>query len=308
MQIIKDATQVKNQEAYVCALGNFDGLHYGHMQLLKVAANVAKAQKLKFAIMTFEPHPVVFFSRSQNIRILSLADKIQKFRNLKADLAIIQNFNQDFANLSAEYFLTEILLKNLNVRHIVIGHDFIFGKNRKGDADFLNHMTEKHPFGFTQIPSQSCQKNGLIFSSTEIRKAITTGNVRLASELMGDNFSISGKVIHGNQIGKELGYQTANLALADYVRPKHGVYAVIVKLAGVQYKAIANFGLRPTLTSNSEAVLEIHIFNFNQEIYDAEISVEFIDFIRDEKKFASKIELTSQIAHDCEQVKKILEF
>ncbi|MBT4989443.1 MAG: bifunctional riboflavin kinase/FAD synthetase [Rickettsiales bacterium] len=306
MQVIRDVTNIKNTEPVVCALGNFDGLHFGHKHLLNKAAGIAKTKHLKFAVMTFEPHPAIFFKRANKIRILSLGSKLSKLESLAVDMSIVQDFNNDFANLSADDFVTKILLNNLNVKHIVIGHDFIFGKNRKGNAEFLKAMAEKYGFGFTQIQPQYSTKQSLIYSSTEIRRAIRAGDVKLVKELMGHEFTIYGNVRKGNQIGGELGYHTANLDLADYIRPKYGVYAVKLCVNNKYYDAVANIGVRPTITNSGEEVLEIHIFDFNAEIYGKNVIVEFVDFIRDEKKFASSAELISQIANDCDRAKSIL--
>ena len=306
MRVIRDVVNIKNTEPIVCALGNFDGLHYGHKCLLEKARDVAIKQGLKFAIMTFDPHPAIFFKRAKNIRILPIRDKLDRFKELSADIVFIQEFDQKFANLPAEEFLLTVLLKDLNVQHIVIGHDFIFGKNRSGDAEFLRLMSEKHGFGFSQIGPQYSPVHNLIYSSSQIRRAVREGDVKLAKELMGQEFAISGEVIKGNKIGGELGYHTANLDLQDFVQPKFGVYAVKILINGKYHKAVANIGVRPTMTDAKTEMLEIHIFDFKSEIYGELVTVKFIDFVRHEKKFATSEELTNQIANDCSRAQEIL--
>jgi riboflavin kinase/FMN adenylyltransferase len=306
MQIARNIFEIHNSDPYVCALGNFDGLHYGHRHLLETARKIASQNNCKFAVMTFEPHPAIFFKRSENIRILPLELKLEELKELDSDMVIIQDFDNEFAQISAKTFVEKILLKHLNIKHIVIGHDFIFGRNRTGNAEFLNKMAKEHNFGFTQISSQQCKQNNLVYSSSEIRKAIKAGNMRLATSLMGREYTIFGQIKRGNNIGKELGYQTANIDLADHVRPKYGVYAVKVIIKETEYHAVANFGLRPTVIDSSEEVLEIHIFDFNETIYGELMKVSFIDFIRQERKFASKSDLVQQIANDCDKAKMIL--
>ena len=306
MQIVQNIFDIHNTDPYVCALGNFDGLHHGHRYLLNTAKEIAQENNYKFAVMTFEPHPAIFFKRAENIRILPLELKLEELKKLDSDMVVIQDFYDEFAKISAKTFVQKILLEHLNIKHIVIGHDFIFGRNRSGNPEFLRQMAKEHNFGFTQISSQQCAENNLIYSSSAIRKAIKAGDMKLVSDLMGHEYIVFGEIKRGNNIGKELGYQTANIDLSDHVRPKYGVYAVKIELQGEIYNAVANFGLRPTITNSPEEVLEIHIFDFNKTIYGEKIKVSFIDFIRPERKFGSKNDLVKQIANDCDKAKMIL--
>ena len=306
MKIFRDATKLENKENTLCVLGNFDGIHFGHKQLILTAKEIAKQQNLKLAIMTFEPHPKVFFNLQYNIRITPIKNKLIHFKELGVDIIILQRFNKKFAELEAEYFLTEILLNKLNASHIVIGHDFIFGRKRQGNSAFLKLAAEKYGFGLTQILPAKSEKHNLIFSSSSIRKFIRNGNVKYAKELMGRNYAISGRVIKGKKIGGMLGYNTANILLKDFIRPKFGVYAIRADIEGKIYEGVANIGVRPTISNEDQELLEIHFFEFDQNIYGKYVRVELIDFIRAEKKFASLEELSKKIAEDCKNAKAIL--
>jgi riboflavin kinase/FMN adenylyltransferase len=305
MIILRDYINVPPKlQNSVIVLGNFDGMHLGHQALLSKAKSIAAQSKLPLAIMTFEPHPVTVLAHKKDLRICSFKDKMRLLGENEVDVAFVMRFNQAFAEISAKYFLEEILIKNLKVKHIVTGHDFIFGKNRQGDSNYLHIMSKKLGFGFTQITPQKYNQE-VIFSSSAIRKFLNAGNVKFANKLLGHKYSISGKVLNGERRGNKLGFPTANLSLQSLLRPKFGVYAVRIEIGTKTYDGVANIGIRPSFATNGETI-EIHIFNFSNDIYGKEIRVEFIDFIRDEQKFTNIEDLKTQIKQDIITTKAIL--
>jgi len=306
MQIIRNYKNIPDQaKNSVLALGNFDGVHLGHLEILKEVLKIAKAENKKTAIMTFSPHPLEFFSKNKKVQLFSFQDKIQFFQDLGIDYLFIVKFNQEFANVTAANFVSDILVKHLKVSSIVMGYDFIFGKNRQGNAEFLKNKSSKHGFGFSQITSYKSSNYNLVYSSTEIRKALEQGDIQKVNNLLGKNYFISNRVIGGDNRGAGLGFRTANLKIDNLHLPKFGVYAVKLCYQNKYYEAVANLGVKPTFAQNKPN-LEVHIFNFSEDLYGQKVKVAFIDFIRAEKKFASKEELIAQIKLDCNKAKELL--
>jgi riboflavin kinase/FMN adenylyltransferase len=298
MQLIRNflsSNLVINKQ--VITIGNFDGVHLGHQQLINTTVNIAKQESLIPTIMSFEPHPNLYFNRQlNNFRIISFSDKFQKIKDLGIKKFYIAKFDNGFSNLAPEDFINHILNK-LNIKHIVIGYDFIFGKNREGNINVLKNLAEKYNFKITQI---SCLKESdTVLSSSNIRKFIKEGNVEAASKMLGYQYFISGKVISGNKTAVKLGYPTANLKLHDLQRLKYGVYLIkiFIENENKYYLGMANIGIRPTLDGLNE-LLEVHLFDFNKNIYGTKLKVEFIEFIREELKFPNFEALKKQIALD----------
>jgi len=288
----------------VIALGNFDGIHLGHQEIIKTIKETAKKSGKKAALMTFEPHPQTFFN-DKEIKLFGIKDKLNFLKEQGLDYVFLVKFNRDFADLTAPEFVDNILVKSLNVSHIVIGYDFIFGKNRGGNAEFLKEQATKQGFGFDQIIPHKTAEYDLVYSSSAIRKALSTGEIKKAAKLLGKNYFIRNRVRKGDGRGKDLGFCTINLNLENLYLPKFGVYAVRVKINDQYFNAVANLGVRPTF-EKEEPNLEVHIFNFNDDLYGQKVKVEFIDFIRAEQKFASQGELIKQIESDCNKAKEIL--
>lgn len=312
MQIVRSYKNIPEYATNtVLALGNFDGIHLGHTELLKQTIKVAKEKKLKSALISFEPHPLQTLHDTKNIRIFSLQDKIKFVKNSGIDILFLFRFTGSFAAMTAEEFLTQILVNNLRANHIVIGYDFIFGKNRSGNGEYLKKNSIIHNYGFTKILPHKCETDNVIYSSTEIRKYLKEGKLQKVRKFLGKNYSITGRVIRGKNLGSKIGYATANIALNDLFRPKFGVYAVKIHIINQfienksGYDGVANIGIRPTFTGNEE-FLEVHIFNFSKNIYGAKLLIEFISFIREEKKFNNVEELKIQINKDCKESIKLL--
>lgn len=302
MKIIRNFHQVNSEiENSVLTMGNFDGVHLGHQKMLEQVRNIAAKNRTKSALLTFEPHPAKILNTSKpwEMRIFTLSQKLHFLKdNNLVDIVFIINFTKDIANLPAEDFAKQILINCLKIRHLAIGYDFAFGKNKSGDANFLEKLSQIYGFGFSKISAQKNSEEN-IYSSTNIRKSILSGDVKSAGQMLGRAYEVSGIVINGQKKGREIGFPTANIVPKyGIIKPKYGVYKAMVKLSGERYPAIVNFGIKPTLV-NDQPLFEAHIFNFNQDIYGKKITIELLDFIRDEQKFASLEALKEQIKKDC---------
>ncbi len=301
MQIIKNFQNInQNLQNSVLTIGNFDGIHLGHQEILNNAKRIAASENLKSALLTFEPHPLKIIKPDHvfDQRLFSLSQKLSFLKNNNlVDAVFLANFNHDLANLSAEDFVKKILVDQLKIKHLIIGYDFIFGKNRKGDAHLLQQLAGVYNFSFHQIAAKSNSETD-VYSSTKIRNLILAGNIKAANQMLGRNYEICGTVIKGKELARTLGFPTANfLPRKDLIKPKFGVYKTKVLIDKKEYPAILNFGIKPTF-NGTEPLFEVHIFDFNQEIYGKKITLELLDFIREEKKFNGIEELKEQIKKD----------
>jgi riboflavin kinase/FMN adenylyltransferase len=283
----------------VLAIGNFDGVHLGHQELLKKAYIFSRKINKKFGIFTFDPLPKDFFNRTDN-KILNINDKIDVVKKFRADFFIKQNFNRNFSKISHDNFAKIILLKKLAVHSIFVGKDFKFGFKRKGNIFFLKKLSENNNFKIFIINFKKF--NNYKISSSKIRSLIQAGKVKLAHKIMGRPWSISGKVIQGKKYGRRIGFPTANIKIFNQIKPLFGVYSVKIVFNKKTYKGIANFGVRPTFGSSSP-VLEVNIFGKNHNFYNKNIKVLFIDFIRKETKFKNSSMLVRQIKKDIKVAK-----
>jgi riboflavin kinase/FMN adenylyltransferase len=283
----------------VLAIGNFDGVHLGHQELLKKAYIFSRKINKKFGIFTFDPLPKDFFNRTDN-KILNINDKIDAVKKFRADFFIKQNFNLNFSKISHDNFAKIILLKKLAVHSIFVGKDFKFGFKRKGNVFFLKKLSENNNFKIFIINFKKF--NNYKISSSKIRSLIQAGKVNLAHKIMGRPWSISGKVIQGKKYGRRIGFPTANIKISNQIKPLFGVYSVKIAFNKKTYKGIANFGVRPTFGSSSP-ILEVNVFGKNHNFYNKNIKVLFIDFIRKEKKFKNSSVLVRQIKKDIKVAK-----
>ena len=270
------------------AIGNFDGLHLGHQALLNKLSEVAKAKNSTPAVMTFEPHPREFFTPlNAPARLSNLREKLELFQQASIERVFVCAFNKRFAAITATDFLS-ILRENLNTNTILVGEDFKFGAKRAGTiADFKSN-------GFDLISMPRVDFNSERVSSTRVRDALFSGNLALAAALLGRNYSVSGKVVHGAKRGRELGFPTANIHMRHERPALTGVYAV--KLDGLN--SVANLGVRPTIAGVPKLLLEVHVLDFNADLYGKHVHVEFLHKIRDEMKFESLDALKTQITAD----------
>ena len=288
MQVFRHIPATDNG-ALALAIGNFDGMHLGHQTLLKRLIEVARAKNLTPAVMTFEPHPREFFTPlNAPSRLCNLREKLEYFIEAGVQKTFVCAFNQSFSAISAQAFMHEMLRKKMQVSTILVGEDFRFGAKRTGTvADFKSN-------GFDLIDFAPVNFANERISSTRVRDALSYGNLQLASELLGRAYSISGKVVHGAKRGRELGFPTANIHIKHERPALTGVYAV--KLDGLN--AVANLGERPTISGVPKLSLEVHILDFNQDLYGKHVHVQFLHKIRDEMKFIGLDSLKAQIEQD----------
>ncbi len=277
------------QQPCAVAIGNFDGMHLGHQALLSKLTQTAKALNLTSAVMTFEPHPREFFSpENAPARLCSMREKLEHFAKAGVDLVYVCRFNRRFAKVTADEFMQTILRKALHAEAILVGEDFRFGAMRAGSiVDFVDAK-----FNLISLPQVSLADARV--SSTRVRSALAAGNLHEASLLLGRAYSISGKVVHGAKRGRQLGFPTANVHMRHERPALTGVYAV--KLDGLN--AVANLGVRPTIAGVPKLALEVHVIDFNEDLYGKHVHVEFLHKIRDEMKFESLDALKAQIAAD----------
>ncbi len=282
------------QAACAIAIGNFDGMHLGHQALLKKLTETAKALNLTSAVMTFEPHPREFFTpESAPARLCSIREKLEYFESAGIDRVYVCRFNQRFAKVTAAEFMQNILREALNAQAVLVGEDFRFGAKRTGSvADFVAAK-----FNLISLPQVDLDTNSAIasrVSSTRVRQSLAAGNLQEAALLLGRPYSISGKVVHGAKRGRQLGFPTANVHMRHERPALTGVYAV--KLDG--RNSVANLGVRPTIAGVPKLMLEVHVLDFDADLYGQHVRVEFLHKIRDEMKFESLDALKAQIAAD----------
>jgi riboflavin kinase/FMN adenylyltransferase len=302
--VVRDNAPDSSLRGAVVAIGNFDGVHRGHKAVIAVAHNRAKVLGKKAVAMTFEPHPRDFFNPKE--RVFRLTDESAKLRLLAAtglDGAIVLTFDAALARLTAEEFVARILVERFAVSGAVIGFNFHFGLKRAGSPDFL--MAEGKKFGFTVDVVPPFEDNGRPVSSGPIRAALAAGRVDEAAEFLGYLWFVSGKVIHGDKRGRELGFPTANVTLDAACGLRHGIYAVRVGLGGRHYDGVASFGRRPMFDSGV-VLLEVFLFDFAGDLYGRDIDVAFIAWLRDEEKFASVDDLIRQMQDDARRAREAL--
>jgi len=305
---VDPATPPPGLAGAVVAIGNFDGVHRGHTAVIKRAKALATRLGAPCAVLTFEPHPSDFFRGPNTIfRLTPLEAKARAFKRLGLDGMIVVRFDAALARLPAEEFVVEILLRRLGVRAVVAGYDFHFGASRTGTPAFLKEAGARHGFEVEiveRIPADTTDHREAA-SSTATRAALEAGDVEYAAQLLGHPFSILGKVIEGQKLGRTIGFPTANLAPDPSCRLRHGIYAVRVDVGGKLYDGVANYGRRPTF-DNGPALLEAYLFDFSGDLYGETIEVFFIGWIRGETKFASVDALTAQIKLDALRANEIL--
>lgn len=306
MRLIRGLSHLEPfKDGCVLTIGNFDGLHLGHRAVIKKLAERGTALGLPVVIMIFEPQPLEYFLKdNEPPRLMRLREKVIQFAKLPVDNLLIVRFNKHFANYDAEQFIENILIKKLNVKHLVIGDDFHFGKARRGNFALLKEKGKA--FGFNVEDTGSYQSEGLRVSSTLIRDALGAGDLAQAERLLGRCYSVCGRVAHGDKRGRAIGYPTANIKMFRKTTPISGVFAVTMTgINDLEIEGIANVGTRPTIEGSSKVILETHLFDFNKDIYGRYVEVHFKQKIRDEIRFQSIEQLQAQIVKDVTEAKKI---
>jgi riboflavin kinase/FMN adenylyltransferase len=287
-------------------IGNFDGVHLGHQALLGELCSAAKARGLQTAVVIFEPHPREFFTpRQAPARLTSLREKLEFFSSLGMDRVHVCRFNAHFAQMSAVDFIN-VLHEKLLARFVLIGDDFRFGSGRTGDFALMEKIGAMHGFAVQAV--HSVKHDGVRISSTAVRATLAAGQLRSAQRYLGRHYSISGRVVHGDGMGKKLGFSTANIQLKHNLPPLSGIYVVNAHAEGLGVlQGVASLGVRPTVKHDGKPVLEVHLFEFSQQIYGKHLRVEFLQKLRDEEKYPDVETLTRQIALDVEHAKQWFE-
>ena len=287
-------------------IGNFDGVHKGHQAILDRLCRAAAARSLVACVLTFEPHPREFFTpQSAPTRLTSLREKLELLGAKGIGRVHVQRFARAFSAMTAEVFVEQVLWHTLRARWILIGDDFRFGTRRAGDVTLLRALSQR--FGFEVEMVQTVEHEGSRVSSSSVRGALSAGDLARAEALLGRPYSISGRVVHGNKLGRELGFATANIQLQHNRPPLVGIYAVRVHgVDGGTRDGVASLGVRPTIKSAGQAVLEVHLFEFPGELYRRHLKVDFLHKIRDEEKYPNLDALRAQIARDCDAARSYL--
>ena len=295
-----------NTQPVAITVGNFDGVHLGHQALLNDLRKAARTHGLQTAVVIFEPHPREFFTPEQApARLTSLREKLQFFATLGIDRVHVCRFNAHFAQMSAVDFIN-VLHDKLLAEFVLIGDDFRFGKGRSGDFALLEKIAAVR--GFTVQAVHSVLHDGVRISSTAIRAALYAGQLRTAQRYLGRHYSMSGRVVRGDQVGRKLGFPTANIQVRHPRLPLSGIYVAQVHGEGLGVlQGAASMGVRPTVQRDARPTLEVHLFEFDQQIYGKHLRVEFLQKLRDEEKYPDLATLTRHIALDVEHAKKWFE-
>ena len=307
MKIYYDIENFKKVPNAVVTIGTFDGVHLGHQVILKNLVNKAKEVGGESVVVTFYPHPRQVLSNDSNIRFISTQEeKIRHLEALGIDNLIIIKFTKEFASTSSEDFIKNYIVKNIQPAVLIIGYDHHFGNNRQGDFEMLYELGSIYHFKVDKIQEQDIEN--VAISSTKIRHFLENGDIKKANKLLGYHFSYTGKVIHGQGVGHKMGYPTANIEVKDEFKliEKPGVYATFVDFDRKSYPAMTYIGNRPTLHDNRPQSIESYLINFNGNLYEKEIKLRFVDFVRDDKKFDDTEALKRQIGIDEKNIINIL--
>ncbi len=286
------------------AIGNFDGVHKGHQTLIARTREAATRLGVRAGALVFEPHPREFFQPSRPLfRLTPLPQKLKLLETYGVDVTFVIAFEREFATMSAETFVEKVLVAGLGVSHVVIGHDFLFGRSRTGNAEQMIELGRKDGFGVTVVAPVGSA--GEIYSSSAVRAVLAQGDVKGAAEMLGHRWKVEGIVQGGARRGTGLGYPTANIALGKGAALAHGIYAVHVDVEGARHQGAAYLGTRPTFDDGSP-VLEVFLFDFDDDLYGRRIEVEFVEFLRGDRKFDGPDALKAQMDADCARAREIL--
>lgn len=297
MKVFSDLEVYSEKNPLVLSLGMFDGVHKGHQSIIAEINSIAQKHNLQSAILTFWPHPKTIFNPQEDIKLLNtLAEKSQLLEQFGVENLFLQEFNEDFRNLTGEDFVKKILVEKLNVKHLIIGYDHVFGKNRSGNFQLLQKLAPELGFEVQQMEAVNIFNNNI--SSTKVRNALAEGQIHVANEMLGYYYPVSGKVVHGKKIGRTIGFPTANIEVENLkLLPKKGAYIVDVFLKNNHYKGMLSVGTNPTV-NGEQLTTEVYILDFDKDIYDKNITVKFRDFLHDEIKFESLEQLIERLEED----------
>ncbi|MCH7517937.1 MAG: bifunctional riboflavin kinase/FAD synthetase [Candidatus Dadabacteria bacterium] len=302
MKVIFDPEEpIENSTS--ATIGNFDGVHVGHKKIIAAVKEEAKQKGLSSCVITFHPHPQKVLQNIDIPLLVPIRERLKLLEKEGVDVVACYTFTKDIAKIPAKDFVTDILIGKLNLKHLIVGPGFSFGRKREGNLDLLDKMGKEYDFDTEVV--ETALIDGEIVSSTAIRNLVREGNMTKAGKFLGYNFYIEGQVKEGERRGRQIGFPTANLDTDWDILPKVGVYATLAHVDGRVLNSITNVGYRPTF-GNNELVIETHIFNFNEDIYKKRIEVEFVDRVRDEQKFNGPQALVEQIKKDVDRVTVIL--
>jgi riboflavin kinase/FMN adenylyltransferase len=298
MQLVTDTTHFQSPKESTLTIGTFDGIHIGHQRIIAQVVDTARQRHLIPTVLTFFPHPRMVLNPSAPIALIqTIEERANLLEKYGIEQLVIQPFDKEFASLTAEDYVKEVLVKKLKAKVIIIGYDHRFGKNRSAGIEELKAFGEQYHFEVIEIPVQ--EVDSLSVSSTKIRSALNQGNIEQATHYLGYPFSLSGKVVHGQKIGRTLGYPTANIQVANTHKliPKIGVYAVYSIIEGEKIYGMLSIGKNPTIEGKGESI-EVYFFDFDKDLYGKEIRVYFVAFLREEVKFHSLEALKTQLKMD----------
>jgi riboflavin kinase/FMN adenylyltransferase len=304
--VFSENTEIDFSRGTVVTVGTFDGVHEGHKSLIEILLQVSYKTNLMHVLVTFEPHPRRVLTNNEDIKVLTtLKEKLEILELYGIENVMVINFTKEFSKLSYEEFIKKYLVEKLNVKYLLIGHDHRFGKNREGDETKLLSLAKEHNFSVISVPPLII--NERIISSSLIRSLINKGDFETANVYLGRRFKFEGVVVEGSKRGRELGFPTINLKIAEEkIVPFNGVYAVTCIVRGNEYMGMMNVGTRPTFDNLPNKVIEINLFDFTREIYGETVSVTVFDFIRDEVHFSNKEDLIEQLHLDRATIRNYL--
>ena len=296
---IKTAADYKQIKSSVITIGTFDGVHVGHQQIIHRLVDTARKNDLQALVLTFFPHPRMVIQNDANIKLINTIDeKAKQLEQLGVDHLVVKEFTKSFSRLTALEYVRDILVNKLKVKHIIVGYDHHFGRNRTANINELKEFGAFYDFEVTEIEPQ--EVDDVAVSSTKIRSAILEGNIPTANKFLGYNFMLTGTVIKGKGLGKILDFPTANIQIeaAYKLIPKHGVYVVKSQIKGVEVFGMMNIGKNPTVSEGNQTKIEVHFFDFNANLYGAVLKIELLDHLRSEIKFPNIEALKLQLEKD----------
>jgi riboflavin kinase/FMN adenylyltransferase len=299
LKIYNHFSEFKKLNNAVATIGTFDGVHFGHQKIIRRLCELARTSGGESVILTFFPHPrLIIDPENQDLKMINtINEKAEILASLGVDHLIITPFTRDFSNLSPQEYIEHILVETIGIKQLIVGYDHRFGKDRKGDLRDLEQFSKSYDFKIEEIPEQDI--NDVAVSSTKIREALLSGKVALAAEYLGYHFSISGRVIKGDKIGRTIGFPTANIFVEETYKliPSDGIYAVTVEMNSETFKGMAYIGQRPTINGMTRNI-EVNIFDFSQEIYGQDVKMNFLQFLREDVKFTGLEALKEQLHRD----------
>ena len=307
MRVYNDLISIEKNVNTIITIGTFDGVHLGHQEIFNVLINKSKNNGCRSFVITFEPHPRMVIQPNSDLKLLTtFEEKVEILEEMGIDNLLVIPFTKEFSQLTSEEFFRKFILDGVGIKKMVIGYDHHFGKGRDGDEQKIRELGALNNFEVQK--TEAVTINEIVVSSSKIRNALSEGEVKTAAQMLGRNYSFSGLVVVGDKRGRELGFPTANIQLENENKliPKNGVYAVKVFLEERIFNGVMNIGLRPTFKDTKIVLSEVHILDFDEEIYGKHIRIEFIERIRDEKKFSSKEELIKQIEIDKQKTNLLL--